>query len=142
MNQTPAAMLVLASAVFSFAANFSGARVDSQAPVVLTLAGVAVGVWGVLALISAMIREREWFVDSNARLDVFDRIMVREPSARATRTSAPRAQPTGTRLVDLSPEVQAQLSVAAQMEGRERTDILEETLRRHLPKYSQSSRVA
>ncbi|MEZ6118465.1 MAG: hypothetical protein R3C28_18120 [Pirellulaceae bacterium] len=137
MNQTPAAILVLASAVFCFAANFNDNRADSPTPTVFYLAGFTIGIWGVLALISAVVREREWFIDSNARLDVFDRIMVREP--KVTRTVRSTA---AERVMDLSPDVQAQLNVAAQMEGRERTDILEETLRRHLPKYSQTSRVA
>jgi hypothetical protein len=132
MNQTPAALLVLASSVFSFAATSATRTTTSQAPTVLTLAGIGIGIWGILALISAMIREREHFVDNHARLDVFDRLFVREGK---TKTPAPRGR---EQHLEISPELQAQLNVTAEMEGRDRSEILEETLRRHLPKYSKT----
>lgn len=135
MNQTPAALLVLASSVFSFAAHSASNTSTSQAPTVLTLAGIGVGIWGILSLISAMIRERENFVDNHARLDVFDRLFVRDGNARSTVKSGVRPR---EQQLEISPELQAQLNVTAEMEGRDRAEILEETLRRHLPKYSKT----
>jgi hypothetical protein len=102
---------------------------------VLTLTTLAVGVWGALSLIGAMIRERELFIDNHARLDVFDRIMGREPKGELGRTVV-RSRRSTDRALEISPEVQAQLAAAAELEGRDRSEILEETLRRHLPKYT------
>lgn len=137
MNQTPAAILVLASSVFSFAAFSAAQNTTNNAPTVLTLAGIGIGLWGILALVSAIIRERELFVDNHARLDVFDRFFVRDGASRTRATTSPR-----DRQIEISPELQAQLNITAEMEGRDRSEVLEETLRRHLPKYTKSSRVA
>ena len=37
--------------------------------------------------------------------------------------------------VQLSPELKAQLSMASHLEGRDRSQIVEEALRRYLPRY-------
>ncbi len=133
MNQTSAAILVLASSVFSYAANSVNNVNNSQTPVFLGMVAIGIGIWGILALVSGILREREMFVDNHARLDVFDRLFVRDGSSK----TAP-ARTTRDRSLDLSPEVQAQLNVTAEMEGRDRAEVLEETLRRHLPKYTKS----
>ena len=133
MNQTSAAILVLASSVFSYAACSVNTTSRGQTPTFLTLVAIGIGIWGVLALISGILREREMFVDNHARLDVFDRLFVRDGSSR----TAP-VRTTRERSFDLSPEIQAQLNVTAEMEGRDRTEVLEETLRRHLPKYTKT----
>jgi len=133
MNQTSAAILVLASSVFSYAAYSVSAANSGQTPTVLGLVAIGIGIWGILALVSGILREREMFVDNHARLDVFDRLFTRDGSSR---TAAARS--TRDRSLDLSADVQAQLNVTAEMEGRDRAEVLEETLRRHLPKYTKS----
>jgi hypothetical protein len=135
MNQTSATVLILASAVFSNAANLSMGRDVNQASVVLTLAALAVGVWGALGLIAALVREREMFIDNHARLDLFDRLVGRQPK---TDPAPPvvRSRRVPARALEISPDLQAQLAAAAELEGRDHLEILEETLRRHLPKYN------
>ena len=151
MNQTSATVLILASAVFSHAA-LSGITQDytPQSSAIIAIAALATGIWGVLALIGSMIREREMLIDNHARLDVFNRFFIRDngtsnkPAVASQRTTPPQTiaaqQPTSTgdQYLDLSPELHSQLSTIAEMEGRNRSDVIEETLRRHLPKYSKS----
>ena len=86
MNQTPAAILVLAASVFSYVAHAASLGSQGQASVMLTLAAIAVGLWGMVSLFSASIREREKLIDSNARLEVFDRMLESEP-VRGAETS-------------------------------------------------------
>ena len=132
MNQTPASILVLASSVFGFAA----VR-DSSAPqTILVLASVVIGFWGVLAMVGAVIRERELLIDNHARLDVFDRFFQRDPGPAAARPKTRQSAPD--RSLEVPPELHAQIKIVAEMEGRDRSEVLEEALRRHLPKYSKS----
>ncbi|MCA9217211.1 MAG: hypothetical protein KDB27_29280 [Planctomycetales bacterium] len=128
MNQTSAAILVLASSVFSYAA-VNTTSTQTTYPF-LALVSVGIGLWGILALIGGILREREMFVDNHARLDVFDRLFARDTNRAPVRTR--------DRNIELSPEVQAQLNVTAELEGRDRSEVVEETLRRHLPKYTKS----
>lgn len=138
MNQTPAAILVLAAAAMSFAAQ-TNSPTTSQMSVILTLCAIAVGVWGVISLIAACLREREMLIDSHARLDLIDRVMVREPLKALKEVARPltREAREPRRGLEISAEVQARLNAAARVEGRDRSEILDEILRQHLPKYDQ-----
>jgi hypothetical protein len=137
MNQTPAAILVLAAAVMSYAAHAAGMTSHHQASVILTLSALATGIWGVISLIAASIREREMLIDNHARLEVLDRVMVREP-LRVLKEAARPKRAESTRPLEISPDLHAQLNAVAHIEGRDRSEILEETLRQHLPKYKQT----
>jgi hypothetical protein len=137
MNQTPAAVLVLSAAVMSYAAHAASVTSYSQASVILTLSALALGVWGVISLIAASIREREMLIDNHARLDVLDHVMVREPLRVLKEVARPKRADT-QRSLQISPELMAQLNAVAHIEGRDRSEILEETLREHLPKYKQT----
>jgi hypothetical protein len=137
MNQTPAAILVLAASVMAYAAHAASMTSHNQASVILTLAGLAAGLWGVISLVAASVREREMLIDSHARLDVLDRVMVREP-LRALKEAARPVRGESRRPLEISPDLHAQLNAVAHLEGRDRSEILEETLRKHLPKYTQT----
>lgn len=132
MNQTPASILVLASSVFGFAA----VQDSSGAKSVLFLFASIVGLVGGVAMFAAIVRERELFIDNHARLDVLDRFFQRDVSSTTPR---PKVRQTSTeRGLEVPPELHAQINVVAEMEGRDRSEVLEEALRRHLPKYSKS----
>ena len=129
MNQTPASILVLASSVFGFAATQ-----DTSSSNIYALVAFAIGFVGAIAMFVAIVRERELFIDNHARLDVFDRFFQREPNSVRPKTR----QQVVNQNVEIPAELQAQINIVAEMEGRERTEVLEEALRRHLPKYSKA----
>jgi hypothetical protein len=137
MNQTPAAILVLAASGMAYAAHAASLTAHNQASVILTLAALATGLWGTISLIAASIRERELLIDSHARLDVIDRVMVRDPLRVISQVARPQ-RGESRRPLAISPELHAQLNAVAQLEGRDRSEILEEALRQHLPKYKPS----
>ena len=118
----------------SYAAHAASMSSHNQASVILTLGALATGVWGVISLIAASIREREMLIDGHARLDVLDRVMVREP-LRALKEAARPKRVEPQRPLEISPELNAQLSAVAHIEGRDRSELLEEALQQHLPKY-------
>lgn len=134
MNQTPAAILVLAASLLSYSAHSASLTSHHQTSVILGLAAIAVGLWGAISLLAASVREREMLIDSHARLDTLDRVLVREPlnALKSIVPSVPRAEKP--RPLQISSELQLQLNALAQLEGRDRSEILEEALRRHLPK--------
>lgn len=144
MNQTPAAVLVLAAAALSHAAHATSMSSHNNASVILTLCAIAIGLWGVVALIAACNREREMLIDSHARLDVLDRVMVREPlralkeAARPVTRATTAATAERPRPLEISAESQSRLNLAARTEGRDRSEILDEILRQHLADYDQS----
>ena len=150
MNQTPAALLVLAAAGLSHAAHATSMTSHAQASLVLTLCAVAVGVWGVVSLVVACARERELLIDGHARLDVLDRVGVREP-VRAlkevvrptpTPTPTPAPAPTPPRVdrypLEISVDTQSRLNAVARLEGRDRSELLDELIRKHLPELEET----
>lgn len=143
MNQTPAAILVLAAAALSYAANAASMSSNNQSSVLLTICAVAVGAWGAISLAVASMREREALIDGHARLDLLDRVMVREPLRALKEVARPVAASIDSRRpLEISADIQARLNAIARAEGRDRSEVLEETLRLHLPKLDHSSRVA
>ena len=137
MNQISAAILVLSSAVFSYSANMAIQKSQNQVSVVLTLVGIALGTWGILSLIGSIIRERELFASNHVR-DMVDRFLPRNSESHAAPVRTQSRRVHMDRHLEISPDVRTQLNIAAEMEGRSGSEILEETLRRHLPKYSKS----
>ena len=135
MDQMPAAILVLAASVLSYSAHASSASNHYQASVILVLASLVVGLWGAISLLAASIRERELLIDNNARLDALNRVLVREPLnlIKNVMPTVPRVEKP--RPLQISNDLQTQLNALAQLEGRDRSEILEEALRNHLPKY-------
>ena len=135
MNQTPASILVLAASVLGYAA---AVRYYHESGVLIGLAGLAVGAWGVVSLVIACIRERELLIDSSARLDIFDRYMGRGP---ATRERQYRRIDEDVE-IELPADLKAQLSLAAHMEGRGRSELVADALRRHLPRVTKNRSAA
>lgn len=153
MNQTPAAILILTSSILAYSAttgataittaNAAGAMAPTTSPigVILGLGGLVLGIWGVISLIGASIRDRELMFDGGNRQDLlgmFDPRRMARPYP-----NVPVGGPVGARAatqvdpssVVLTPEMKAQLSMASHLEGRERSQIVEEALRRYLPRY-------
>ena len=149
MNQIPASILILTSSILAYAATTgtssfvrTDAALANQTPVVqfiLALASMALGIWGVISLVQSSIRERELMFDSQPRHDVlgmFDPRRMGRPYGTPMGNPVQRtADPAG---VTLTPEMKAQLSMAAHLEGRDRSAIIEEALRRYLPRYENS----
>ncbi|MCA9151132.1 MAG: ribbon-helix-helix protein, CopG family [Planctomycetales bacterium] len=136
MNQTPAALLVLAASVMASAAQSASATSNNQT-VILTLAAMVVGAWGIVSLLAANLREREALVDSHTRLDLLDRVMVSEPIRTLKEVARSTSRVIPQRPLEISPEMQSRINALARLEGRDRSEILEETLRHHLPDYDQ-----
>lgn len=160
MNQTPAAILILTSAILAYTATAGATAITttdvgiataqtSPIGILMGLAGLVLGIWGVISLIGASIRDREMAFDGHMRPDLlamFDpRRMARPYPATtavapvATGRVAPGIDPSS---VVLSPEMKAQLSMASHLEGRERSQIVEEALRRYMPRYENSTKAA
>ena len=144
MNQTPAAILILSSTVMAYSATV---RAYDPTGVLLSLAGLVLGGWGVISLIGASIRDRELLHENPTRSDFFGMLDPRrmvKPAYGApvgTPVTAPVASPASPGEqpeMQLSPEVKAQLSMAAHLEGRDRLQIVEEALRRYLPRYDRT----
>ena len=159
MNQTPAAILILTSAVLAYSATVGTTAITtteagiatthtSGIGILLGLAGLVLGIWGVISLIGASIRDREMAFDGAMRPDLLGMF---DPRRMARPYAGAGVAPMGTGRVNpgidpasvmLSPEMKAQLSMASHLEGRERSQIVEEALRRYLPRYDNSTKAA
>jgi len=113
----------------------------------MTLCALALGLWGVISLFAACVREREMLIDSHARLDLLDRVGVREPLRaikEATRPKRPESRRPEAHRPELQPQleisgdVQAKLAALAQLQGRDSSELLEEMLRKQLPDFKKS----
>ena len=135
MNQTPAALLVLAAAALSHAASMTS---HAQASLVLTLCAVAIGVWGVVSLVVACARERELLIDGHARLDVLDRVGVREPVRALKEVVRPAPARVDRYPLEISVDTQSKLNAVARLEGRDRSELLDELIRKHLPEFEET----
>ena len=132
MNQTPAAILVLASSILAYSATV---RADDPIGVILGMAAFSVGAWGVISLV----RDRQGMLDHSAQAHLLGMSSAQRPThtniPQITRTSA-AAEPAD---MHLSAEVKSQLSIASHLEGRDRSQIVEEALRRYLPRYDRTT---
>lgn len=144
MNQIAASILILAASICGYA---SSIRPTSDGfGSIMTIVALGLGLWGGLALLTATTLERESQLD-----DGYDPA-IRPPSRRLSRVRSMASQyvpavptmspgmeaPLTTRL---SPEMSAHVSAAAHANGSTRQDVVDDVLRRNLPRYS-SSRVA
>jgi hypothetical protein len=151
MNQTPSAILILASTVLAYAATarqitvpFGPANQPTYAASssdlmsgILGLSALVLGIWGVISLISACVRDREANFDGATRFDLLDRVIGRPRSYQRPVAPLPGGSFEAGEL-ELSPDLKAQLSMTAHLEGRDRAQIVEEALRRYLPRYERT----
>ena len=131
MNQIAAALLILSASICGTAAAYRPTAAAGGFGGVLGLVALGLGLWGGMALLTAVAREREHFLEEAPRLP------LGATALSGLRNTLARGEYTATTPRDyrLSPELSAQVALAAEMKGQSRSDIIEETLRRHLPRY-------
>jgi hypothetical protein len=139
MNQIASSLLILSASICGAAATFRPSSATGFGGI-LGLVALGLGLWGGMALLTAVARERDYAYDGVPRVPLGITAMnglrsMAAPAARPTVGAHEYATATG-RDYRLSPELSAQVAIAAEMKGQPRTDIVEETLRRHLPRYS------
>jgi len=141
MNQIASALLILSATICGTAAVCRPTNAPGGLGGILGLVSLGLGLWGGMALLTAVTRDREYLLDEAPPRPLAMTALgglqnMAAPSARRMDyTSA-----TG-RDYRLPPELSAQVAVAAEMTGKSRTDIVDDTLRRHLPRYG-GARVA
>ena len=153
MNQTPASILILTASILAYAATSGATFTTTDAGVttqttavgfILGLASLLLGIWGGISLIMASVRDRELMFDGVQRPDLlgmFDPRRMARPYAPVG-SAVPARPSTDAAGLALTPEMKAQLSMASHLEGRERSAIVEEALRRYLPRYENSTKAA
>lgn len=141
MNQIAASILVLSATICGYTSairphgdGFGG---------ILGLIALGLGLWGTMSLLTSSVRERERLLDDLPSAPSIGASAVNGLRNLASAYAVPPARyASGVgRDYRLSPEIDAQISAAAQMRGQNRHEVIEETLRRHLPQ-SASTRVA
>ena len=146
MNQVAAAILVLSASICGYAASVRP-NTDGFGGI-MSLVALGLGLWGGLGLLAAVTTERDFLLDD----DEIDPLSTRSTSPLGltrfhSRVAPSRISPTtdsvlgaASRDYRLSPETNAQVSMAAQVNGQSRQDVVEDVLQKNLPRYS--SRVA
>lgn len=138
MNQIAAAILILSASICGTAAVYRPTTAAGSFGGILGLLALGLGLWGGMALLTAVAREREHFLEEAPRLPLGATAIS---GLRNTLVRGGDYATSTARDYRLSPELSAQVALAAEMKGQSRTDIIEETLRRHLPRYG-GTRVA
>lgn len=145
MNQIAASILILAASICGYASSIRPASDGFGS--IMTLVALGLGLWGGLALLTATTLERETQLDDDydpairpARRGMNRiRSMASQYVPVAPRMSgSPMETPLTTRL---SPEMAAHVSAAAHAQGATRQDVVDDVLRRNLPRYT-GTRVA
>lgn len=145
MNQIAASILILAASICGYACSIRPASDGFGS--IMTLVALGLGLWGGLALLTATTLERESALD-----DGYDPGISRPMRGmkRGLRSMAAQYVPVVPSVnpglhtpltTRLSPEMAAQVSVAAQAQGATRQDVVDDVLRRNLPRYT-GTRVA
>lgn len=143
MKQTPAAVLILSASICSYAAAM---RADDSFGAMIGLAAIGLGMWGTVSLINACMENRGF---SRAGLGEAARTSPADPlsgllthggEGAASRQAMPSTPgPTARRATyERNHKRPRRSESAADRPGRERSDMVEETLRRHLARYTRS----
>lgn len=146
MNQTPAAMLILAASICAHSVA-SRPTYDSFTAMI-GIAAVALALWGMAALVKSFQLQSEMSRDKTEPEGLASRAALRNVSPNGLRdgfVEPDLSAMAGDPVLDddlpdgqqLSPEVSAQLAVVAHQQGKHRTQIVDEVLRKHLPRYTQ-----
>jgi hypothetical protein len=145
MNQTPAAMLILAASVYAHSVA-SRPRYDSFTAMI-GIAAVGFSLWGIASLIQSYQLQSESMAEKASRAGTAVTTAACTPphglSPSGIDESATSTIGDGASLdsgfldsLDLSPEVRAQLAVVAHQQGKHRAQVLDDVLRKHLPRYT------
>lgn len=145
MNQIAASILILAASICGYASSIRPASDGFGS--IMTLVALGLGLWGGLALLTATTLERESQLD-----EVYDpAIRTAKRGMNRIRSMASQYVPTVPHMSSasmetplttrLSPDMAAHVSAAAQAHGATRQDVVDDVLRRNLPRYS-GTRVA
>jgi hypothetical protein len=138
MNQIAASILVLSATICGYTSAIRPH--DDGFGGILGLIALGLGIWGTMSLLTSSVRERERMLEDTSSMPSIGASAVNGLRNLAS-SYVPPARYAAAREYRLPPEVDAQVAVAAQMRGQNRNQVIEETLRRHLPR-STSSRVA
>lgn len=139
MNQIAASVLILSATIC--------AHVSANRPAndgfagLMGLAALGLGIWGSMSLLLSSVRERERLMDGGTRLPSISTAAVNGLRNLASSYTAGFNQRPDAEYFRLTPETNAQVLAIAQMRGQDRHQVIEDTLRRHLPRGA-SGRVA
>lgn len=143
MNQIAASILVLSASICGYA---SAVRPGADGfGGLMSLIALGLGLWGGLALLTSVTVEREVMLDEpyepRGPVGLGRRSLIPSVSAPSRGMSGSGSiLGAASRDYRLTPETNAQVSMAAQVNGRSRQDVIEDILQRNLPRYN--SRVA
>ena len=131
MNQIAASLLILSASILGHTVSLR--TTEDGFGGILGLVAIGLGLWGGMALLSTTLREREGLISDEPTLgglgtSLFSRQRMTAPTTGSSMISS-GGSPYG-----LSPETSARLAATAQLRGQDRQVVVEETLRRHLPK--------
>ncbi len=140
MQQTPAAILVLAASGCGYA---SSMRAHDSFGVMLGIAAIGLGIWGGMSLAAATMTQ--WATEDTLRemkrmghLEAGSGAKAVDLESGTINFRSAVAARDAVEDVRLSPEVRAQLSVVSRVRGQNRTEIIDEVLRQNLPRYGKS----
>ncbi len=139
MNQIAAAILILSATICG---HISGDRPTNDGfGGLMGLLALGLGIWGAMSLLMSTLRERERTLEDAPRLPSISAAAVTGLRNLASNYTAGFNQRPEPGYYRLTPETSAQVQAIAQLRGQDRHQVIEETLRRHLPRGA-SGRVA
>ncbi|MCA9184876.1 MAG: hypothetical protein R3E01_23080 [Pirellulaceae bacterium] len=147
MEQNAAAMLLLAASVCGYAAS---ATTNHNLSTMMGVVAIGVGLWGGLSLMQATAAASDAARQGHAvkrrttPAAAMGNTTDLPPSNDSVTTtelglySTPHGSTAGGEIggISLTPEVNAQIAVVAHMKGLPRNQIVDEVLRRHLPRFT------
>jgi hypothetical protein len=146
MRQIPAALLVLAAAILGQTA---GLRPYDPLAVIIGLAGLLLGGWGLLCLFGPslrsagiQLRRADRPAPPRGRFELFERYVEDEATDRRPAHPGRDISECGRPEAGLAADVRTQLAVTAQVEGRPQSEIIAEALRQYLPRCQQQPSAA
>jgi hypothetical protein len=139
MNQIAAAIVILSATICVHISATHPAQ-DGFAGL-MGLAGLGLGTWGGMSLLMSSIREHERTWDTPSRMPSISAAAVNGLRSLASSYTAGFPHRPDPGYFRLNPDVDSQVLAIAQLRGQDRQQVIEETLRRHLPR-SAAGRVA
>ncbi len=143
MNQIAASILILSATICG---HISAIRPQSDGfGGLMALAALGLGIWGAMSLLMTSVRERERMLDDAPHVPSIGTSAVNGLRNLASTYAAGfgnRYESTSyARDLRLSPDISAQVAALAQLRGQDRSQVVEELLRRHMPRPT-TTRVA